>query len=220
MTQFFFKIKKKKVKLVEKTEITKSSMNAPSGAGGSNTWIENGIIPKIRYPKVIFNLQTISKWPENTNLSCWNCTRSFSGMPIGIPYHQINGVYYLKGCFCGFKCANTYNYKEETEGKWKQENMLISMYFEFGNTKLPIGFAPKKELLITYGGPYSNEEYDILLENEYIIKIIYPPIISISPSVSLIPINDLTKKEKNGLETSKVETPSYRFSRECRLDSE
>lgn len=169
-----------------------------------------GVTPKRpeEYNKIIFSMSNMTMWPERTTIRCWNCTRTFIGKPVGLPYKIIDGVYYVKGYFCGFKCANTYNLNNSGEMKWSQETYLNMLYLESGNSKLPIGYSPPKELLIYYGGIYTDEEYEKIMQNDYVINIKYPPLISLSPSITLTSMDDAKKN---------VSESEHRFSRKQRL---
>lgn len=201
MTNFFFKIKKIKKKV------------------GLDTIIPQKISP---FSKIVYDLKTISPWPEKTNVCCWYCTRNFNSKPIGIPYKYDNEVFYVKGCFCCFKCAWTYNKYNESSDKWRQESLLTSLYMYLGNTKLPIGEAPPKEIMITYGGTYTFEEYEKILDGDYVINIRYPPIVSLIPSISVM---KLTTTDQVFLTVDPEKDPEpdqkkeYRFSRKMRLIS-
>lgn len=194
MSNFFFKIKK-----IKKNE----KENKP---------IE---INENHFNKIVYDIKSISPWPNKTTIGCWHCTRNFDTMPIGIPYKFFSGIYYVKGCFCSFKCAWTYNKYQSFADKWHYESLLNSLYFHFGNTKFPIGEAPPKEILIIYGGKYTNEEYDKLLQSDYVVNIRYPPIVSLVPSISVLSITENPILEDDRL--SHTQKKDYRFSRKNRL---
>ena len=98
------------------------------------------------------------------------------------------------------------------------------MYFEFGNRSFPIGTAPLKEIMIMYGGLYTEQEYGELLKNDYVINIIYPPLISLNSTISVsLPtpqiVSDASSHSIQDLELgpSRDVEKKYRFSRKTRL---
>jgi hypothetical protein len=219
MTNFFFKIKKKK----KEEEIQVPDFYEPQNSIKTIISQEKEVRTTI-YPKIIYDLKTVSQWPSETTIRCWNCTRNFTGIPIGLPYLYKGGVYYVKGIFCGFKCANSYNRTNSMNRKWIQESLLNQMYFEFGNRSFPIGTAPLKEIMIMYGGPYTEQEYGELLKNDYVINTIYPPLISLNSTISIsLPtpqiVSDTTSHSIQDLELgpSRDAEKKYRFSRKTRL---
>lgn len=151
----------------------------------SSSWIRNGdplyMNGKI-FPRVEFKIQEISNWPEKTFIKCWNCTRNFKNPPIGIPVKYLDGVFYLKGCFCSFKCANSWLFHyEKRDVKWENETMLNLLYEKMGNFG-PIGYAPPKEIMKCFGGIVSDTEYERILQCKILVNVRDIMLVSISPN--------------------------------------
>jgi hypothetical protein len=116
-------------------------------------------------------------WPKSTALLCWNCTRSFTNCPIGIPvekniimkdkYRNIleidNGYMILKtkGNFCTFNCAMRYLHLL-FKGKEREDiirNLLFMVKLFCGKTLKHIEPAEPHTSQTRYGGIMSEEEY-------------------------------------------------------------
>jgi len=181
--------KKKRPHVTEiKKSIAEINDSMTNDASSSQLWIENGAYES---PKIQFQLEEIKQWPSKTNIKCWNCTRNFDTVPIGIPYKIHNNIYYVKGCFCSFPCAYTYNHYYEEENKWNQESLLYKLFRDCGYFG-KMNYAPPKEILIDYGGNITDEEYDklLLMGQKITINVKMPPIVSLSPKYQLIHIGD------------------------------
>lgn len=151
----------------------------------------------------------------STNVCCWHCCHKFENMPCGIPISYEEELFNVKGIFCSFNCALTYNYdSNETENVIQErESLLYLLYKKIHNVKkIELNYAPEKETLQMFGGTLTIEEFR---KNNNIYKMIYPPMLSIIPQLeeiknfnSLNNVADLTiKKEK----TSKLD----KFFKKC-----
>jgi len=156
----------------------------------------------VKSTKFITETRNLTKWNDENGLCCWFCTRKITSEPIGLPYRYVDGKYSVKGSFCGFKCANSYNLTNESDNKWIQESYLNELYVKYGNT-LPIGTALPKEILIKYGGIYTDAEYEQLLNKGNVAIIQFPPIYT--------PIYTI------GVSEVKFDNKKYRFSRHNKL---
>lgn len=150
-------------------------------------WIENG-----SFEKEPINFDHIKghpinkKVPKKSKLCCWYCTRPLYCRSIQLPYkkeivenNQV--IYHFKGCFCSFECAYTWNH---LEGNWNQKTLLYEIYYSIGGKGI-IKMAPKKELLLKFGGNLTNDEYEKLLNSKKIVSQIKE-----LPSISINPIID------------------------------
>lgn len=149
-------------------------------------WIANGLsqFKFDKWPKLNFNIKKLKHWPNNTDILCWNCSLSFTTIPIGFPnkimpskstYPNHEWIYYVYGCFCSFQCALSYNrlYKSGDN-----EELLNKMYkaFSYGDH---VEEAPNKLLMIQYGGTLTKEQYKKLFKKIVISREIIPPLVSI-----------------------------------------
>lgn len=154
---------------------------------GYNRSSENLIVSQYDMDNIKFIVPT-------SNIKCWWCTLYFPTSPIGIPYQisviKNKNIYHTHGCFCSFKCANSYNYYNLTEyDKFDTETLLFKMYLESGFKMNSIGYAPRKELMIQYGGKISIDNYRDLLKSDKIIKYKLPPYKSLNPTIEVCEYN-------------------------------
>jgi hypothetical protein len=157
----------------------------------SNNWLTNGIVVD-PYRKNNYRIDEVDNWPATTNILCWRCTRSFSTMPIGLPYKYLGGVFYTKGCFCSGKCAAGFNHDDKNSNKWEIASLLFLMMkmINLKITENDVSPSPPKEVLVEYGGRLTHEEYQKIIESSTITKVdmILPPMVSIGMQCEKIEI--------------------------------
>lgn len=192
---------------------TKRSLKTFHGAFKNKQWIEDGSYNE-KHRSFSYDYKKsnpiLRKWPDKTDLCCWYCTRVIKRKPMQLPFKkelvkdstgQERDLYYLKGCFCSFECAYTWNYFNEDFGdKWNQQALLYEIYFIVGNSGT-ISFAPKKETLINYGGVLTDEEYEKCLKSKNIIERITE-----LPYMSTQPIIDFTYIKPNNHSSEKQDS--------------
>jgi hypothetical protein len=124
---------------------------------------------------------------DEHHISCWWCTFQFDNLACGIPIKYEDGKYKVKGYFCSFNCALSYNKGENIDYLIKQERMslLNLLYNEMEPESDEIAYAPKKECLKKYGGILSIEEFR---KNTKVYKLTYPPILPLIPELEEIEI--------------------------------
>jgi hypothetical protein len=136
----------------------------------------------------------------NTNICCWWCCHKFENIPCGIPISYDEKIFNLKGCFCSFNCALSYNYNEKININkiQERESLLRMMYKKIHNTDVDdLEYAPDKESLKMFGGHLSIDEFR---SNKKIYNIIYPPMSYIIPQLEEIKvINDINNNLVNNL---------------------
>lgn len=119
------------------------------------------------------------KWPDKTNILCYNCCHSFSTTPVPLPYSydEIRKIYKCRGNFCSWQCAKAYNMESIAHTMRGMVNMNISLlayrvwvkYLKSNDTnindnihkytKYLIKAAQNKKVLKSFGGRQSIEEY-------------------------------------------------------------
>jgi len=124
---------------------------------------------------------------EENHICCWWCTHQFDNLACGIPLKFEDGKYTVKGYFCSFNCALSYNRNENIDYLVKQQRMTLLnlLYNEMEPDGEEIEYAPRKECLRKYGGILSIEEFR---KNKKIYKLTYPPIIPLIPELEEIEI--------------------------------
>jgi hypothetical protein len=165
-------------------------------------------IDDIEY-KIINNEQTMVKKINNvmlefqnfndkkyfqTDICCWHCCHKFDNMPCGIPLFLENDIFHVKGIFCSFNCALTYNYnsRENENIIQERESLLNLLYKRIHNVKnINLKHAPEKETLKMFGGSLTIDEFRL---NNNIYTMIYPPMLSIIPQLEEIKIFNTTNE--------------------------
>jgi len=130
---------------------------------------------------------------EEQQISCWWCTYQFDNLACGIPIKYENEKYHVKGYFCSFNCALSYNENENLDYLIKQErrSLLNLLYNKMEPLCYEIKKAPKKECLLKYGGILTIEEFR---KNNKVYKLTYPPILPLIPELEEI---ELIKDNKD-----------------------
>mgnify|MGYP001442793915 CR=1 FL=1 len=124
-------------------------------------------------------------WPEKTNISCWWCCHKFDNTPCSLPYKCKKDKFYVKGVFCSFNCAASYNFSLNDDDVFERYSLLNLMYKKLYYRKfIKISLAPPRESLKMFGGYLSIEEFrENCLNNDKLFNIIDPPLISIIPKI-------------------------------------
>ena len=112
-----------------------------------------------------------------TKVCCWHCCHTFKNMPCGIPINYKKNLFYVKGIFCSFNCALTYNNNSNENENiiQERESLIYLLYKKINNVKnIDLKYAPEKEVLEMFGGKLTIEEFR---ENNSTYNIIFPPIV-------------------------------------------
>ena len=130
---------------------------------------------------------------EIQQICCWWCTYQFDNLACGIPIKYDNDKYHVKGYFCSFNCALSYNENENMDYLIKQErrSLLNLLYNNMEPLCYEIKKAPRKECLIRFGGILTIEEFR---KNNKEYKLTYPPILPLIPELEEI---ELIKDNKD-----------------------
>jgi hypothetical protein len=139
-------------------------------------------------------------------ISCWWCTYEFENLACGIPIKCEEEKYHVKGYFCSFNCALSYNQNENIDYLIKQEraSLLNLLYNSMEPLCYEVKKAPKKECLKKFGGILTIEEFR---KNNKIYKLTYPPILPLIPELEEI---ELIKDNK---EITLNKNLSHRFTK-------
>jgi hypothetical protein len=131
------------------------------------------------------NCNNEKTWPEKTNINCWWCCHCFDNTPCSLPYKYKKEKFYVKGIFCSFNCAASYNFSLNDEDIYERYSLLNLMYKKLYYRKfIKINLAPPRESLKIFGGYLSIEEFrENCLNNDKIFSLIDPPLISIIPKI-------------------------------------
>lgn len=115
--------------------------------------------PQIR----LYNEQLLqSVLPERTNLWCWHCCHTFTGVPRVCPtdYDHDADTYTVIGNFCSFACAKAWQSENKLFNLPVQRMWLLTMAKEkYGYEGDTIQAAPPRIELDVFGGPCTIEEF-------------------------------------------------------------
>jgi hypothetical protein len=132
----------------------------------------------VNYEKLPNIFESIETWQKKTKLKCWNCTLSFTSIPVFIPKviepnfgkgkNKKNYSISVHGVFCTFACAKQHvenrNYslseRVETLNKLK---LLYKLFYGDKMKDTPSTTTPFQ--MKQYGGDLTEDEYLELREN-------------------------------------------------------
>ena len=119
--------------------------------------------------------------------ACFYCTCDFDNMPIYIPKYELNGVFYVYGCFCSPECGCAFLMNErniDTTMRFERYHLLNFLYCKIYNYTKNIKPAPSPfYLLEKYYGNLSIQEYRKLLKNERLLLVVDKPLIRALPEL-------------------------------------
>ena len=141
----------------------------------------------------LINFIDLKNLIEEEKICCWWCTYQFDNLACGIPIKYEKKKYHVKGYFCSFNCALSYNDNENIDYLIKQERRcLLNLLYSIMEEKHDIiKKAPRKECLIKFGGILTIEEFR---KNSKTYKLTYPPILPLIPELEEI---ELIKDNKD-----------------------
>jgi len=119
--------------------------------------------------------------------SCFHCTFDFDNVPIYIPKYELNGSFYVYGCFCSPECACAYLMNEkdiDTSTRFERYQLLNFLYCKIYNYSKNIKPAPCPfYTLEKYYGSLTIQEYRQLLKNERLLLIVDKPLVRQIPEL-------------------------------------
>jgi hypothetical protein len=174
---------------VKKTNEQHSSSNAnPNNAytcGLEDNGLSNSNFNESNQVKDIWKkLSELENLLHNNDVSdkksaCFWDTCDFDNPPIYIPKYELNGVYYVYGCFCSPECAAAYLMQEniDTASKFERYHLLNHIYCKIYNYKRNIKIAANPHYTLNkYYGNLTIQEYRKLLKNERLLLIVDKPL--------------------------------------------
>ena len=117
--------------------------------------------PTVKYeplPSIFYDVKT---WVKKTKIKCWYCDLHFDRMPVFIPKTVEKSriskkhIMSVKGCFCSFSCAATYNdiHNPKVCDNRSFDEKLRFLYKLFNGTFIyDILRSPDKYTMTQYGG--------------------------------------------------------------------
>ena len=136
----------------------------------------------------------IYKILKEDDILCWWCCHKYDNQTYGIPIKKDGNKYITKGYFCSLNCAKSYNNNENIDLKEKQNrNIMIEILNKDIGVEKKVKSAPPRETLKIFGGTLKIEDFR---DNKKVMKIIYPPLITIIPYIEEITIEEHNKNIK------------------------
>ena len=139
-----------------------------------------------------------------TNICCWHCCHSFTETPVGIPLTYEKEKYHVKGVFCSFNCASTYNFNDRISENeiQERESLLHFMYRKTHEIKdIDIKRAPPKECLKMFGGLLDIDDFR---DNNKVFDLVFPPALCIIPQLEEIKFLGKTTNNSNIFKNSSI----------------
>lgn len=118
--------------------------------------------------------------------ACFWCTYSFDNPTNYIPKYEIDGSYYVYGCFCSPECAVAHLMSENLDSSTKFErlHLLNNIYAKVYNYTDNIKPAPSPYYLLDkYYGNLNIAEYRKLLKNDQLLMVVDKPLTRTLPEL-------------------------------------
>ena len=134
---------------------------------------------------------------KTSDIKCFWCCHNFDTIPCAIPTKYHNNNFYVFGNFCSKECAASYNFDMNDNNVWERYSLLNYLYSIITeNNDLKIKLGSSRLCLSIFGGNLSIEEFR-KCNDEYSLnyKVIFPPMISVIPSMEEIK-KDVLKTNK------------------------
>ena len=147
--------------------------------------------------KYLKNINNLMIWPNKTNQLCLWCCHSIDHKPIPLPFKKIDKIFHVRGYFCTYNCAASYNFEKNDNEKWKRYSLLCYLCKISNKTNFKkINLAPPRESLQIFGGNLLIEEFRKKSINNKKINLLYPPLITIIPHIEEYQINKNQEEKK------------------------
>jgi len=164
------------------------TINAEINNAWDNDYKNNNKIIKKNLRNILYefiNANNDKVWPEKTNIHCWWCCHQFDNIPCSLPQYYKKDKFHVKGIYCSFNCAASYNFNNNDDDMFEKYSLLNLMYKKLYNRNfIKINLAPPRETLKMFGGYLCIEEFrENSLENNKLFNVICPPLISIIPKI-------------------------------------
>ena len=161
-----------------------------------NNICENSIAMTKDNKKMLINLGLIQITKnkticcEKTDLACWWCTYNFETIPLFLPDHDRNSVYFVFGNFCSFSCMLAYNQNLDDYRKSDRNSLIKQLYYKIFKKTITIKPAGPRELLKKFGGPIDIQQFrdpNYVCSKE--LKLTIPPMIPLISELEEIEID-------------------------------
>lgn len=136
-------------------------------------------------------------WPSTTNVKCWWCCHTFTGVPIGIPikFDKNKKKFIVKGIFCDWGCMYAYLQSSKYSKIINIDSLINDMYIRFTGASIKDKIVPAlpRETLVDFGGTLSIDIFRDHSKNRRIYnRIDYP----LTVMTDIIQVKDIEKIKK------------------------
>ncbi len=156
-----------------------------------------------------FRFIKTEEWAKSTDIKCWWDSYNFDNVPCSIPFNYVNTKFEVFGCFCSFNCALAYIINSNIDKKDEKISLLHLLYRKIYNKNDNFEPAPKKEILLDYGGNLTIEQYRNMSFCKQITQdIVLPPIVGVKAQIDTRNIQESLKhmKRKSIISTASLDT--------------
>jgi len=118
---------------------------------------------------------------KKTDLLCWWCGHGFDNTPFPLPEKYYDNKFYAFGNFCSPSCACAYNIDINDHKLWERNSLILKLANELSDDILEnIYPAPPKQILKTFGGNITIQEFRKKTNKIYSSRFIIPPMVPLT----------------------------------------
>ncbi len=118
---------------------------------------------------------------KTTDILCWWCCHTFDNTPFPLPEKYYDRKYHVFGNFCSPSCACAFNIDMNDHKLWERNSLILKLYNELTDKDIEnIYPAPPKQILKTFGGTNTIEDFRNKTKKVYSSRFIIPPMVPLT----------------------------------------
>ena len=118
---------------------------------------------------------------DKTDILCWWCCHKFDNMPFPLPEKYYDNKYTVFGNFCSPSCACAFNIDMNDHKMWERNSLILKMYNDLTDKSVETIYpAPPKQLLKSFGGNITINEFRNKTKSVYSSRFIIPPMVPLT----------------------------------------
>lgn len=118
---------------------------------------------------------------KRTDILCWWCGHKFDNTPFPLPEKYYDSKFFVFGNFCSPSCACAYNIDINDHKLWERNSLILKLANELLDDKVDnIYPAPPKQILISFGGNISIDDFRNKTKKNYSSRLIIPPMVPLT----------------------------------------
>jgi len=118
---------------------------------------------------------------KTTDILCWWCCHTFDNTPFPLPEKYYDRKYHVFGNFCSPSCACAFNIDMNDHKLWERNSLILKLHNELTDKDIEnIYPAPPKQILKTFGGNSTIEEFRNKTKKVYSSRFIIPPMVPLT----------------------------------------